>query len=303
MIDLLFSQYVFASALRLSIPILLAATGGAFTFHADIFNIALEGLMLISAFFSAWGAITFLNPWAGLFIGIFASVFMSFLFGFITIKLKANNIVAGLALNIGSLGLTTWLLVAFFGVRGVVLIDKNSTFSTIEIPLLSEVPFIGGIISGQNILVYIALAIVIFSKYFIYNNVFGLRLRAVGEHPEAVSSVGVKVEDYKIWSVLLSGIFCGLAGAFIAIGGSCMFSENMVAGKGFIALATVFFSQGRPPLIILASLLFGYTEAISVSLQQFGMPPQLMFMVPYVVTIIALTTISVISRRRGKLYD
>ncbi len=296
MIEVLFSSSTLASALRLATPLMLAAIGGAFTYHANVFNIALEGFMLISAFFSVWGTITFGSPWIGLLIGAASAMLASLLFGFLVLKLKADNIVVGLALNLGSLGLTTWLLEAIFGVRGVVMVESGG-FPTIDLPLISKIPYLGNVISGQNLLVYLTLAVAIFGEYFIYRNIFGIRLRAVGEYPQAAESVGISVNGYRLYSILLSGLFAGFAGAFLTLSGASMFSENMTAGKGFIALAAVFFSQGRPSLIILASILFGYTEATSVALQQFGVPPQLMLTIPYLITVIALTLISAFPRR------
>ncbi|MEJ5202768.1 MAG: ABC transporter permease, partial [Anaerolineales bacterium] len=254
MIEVLFSSSTLASALRLATPLMLAAIGGAFTYHANVFNIALEGFMLISAFFSVWGTITFGSPWVGLLVGATSAMLASLLFGFLVLKLKADNIVVGLALNLGCLGLTTWLLEAIFGVRGVVMVETGG-FPTIDLPLISKIPYLGNVISGQNLLVYLTLAIAIFGEYFIYRNIFGIRLRAVGEYPQAAESVGISVNGYRLYSILLSGLFAGFAGAFLTLSGASMFSENMTAGKGFIALAAVFFSQGRPSLIILASIL------------------------------------------------
>jgi ABC-type uncharacterized transport system permease subunit len=299
MIEVLLSSSTFASALRLATPLMLAAMGGAFTYHANVFNIALEGFMLISAFFSVWGTITFGSPWIGLLIGSFMATMASLLFGFLVIKLKADNIVVGLALNLGCLGLTTWLLEAMFGVRGVVLVETGG-FPNIQLPLIAQIPYVGQIISDQNLLVYLTLAIAIFGQYFIYRNVFGIRLRAVGEYPQAAESVGINVNRYRLYSILLSGMFSGFAGAFLTLSGASMFSENMTAGKGFIALAAVFFSQGKPSLIILSSLLFGYTDATSVALQQFNIPPQLMLTMPYLITVIALTLISAFPRKNKK---
>ena len=297
MLEVLFSSSTMASALRLATPIMLAALGGAFTYHANVFNIALEGFMLMSAFFSVAGTIWTGSPWLGLLIGTIASVLTSLLYGLLVLKYHADNIVAGIALNLGLLGLTTWLLEAIFKVRGVIMIESGG-FKVIDIPLISKIPYIGDIISGQNLLVYFTILMIILCDLFIYKHTFGIRLRAVGEYPQAAESVGINVNAYRLRAILLSGVFCGFAGAFLTLSGASMFSENMTAGKGFIALAAVFFSQGRPAMLLLGSLLFGYTDAISVALQQFGVPPQLMFTLPYLITVIALTLIYAIPRRK-----
>lgn len=302
MIDILTSSSTLASALRLATPIMLAALGGAFTYHTNVFNIALEGFMLISALFSVWGTIISGSPWVGLVIGSLASILTSLVFGVLVLNLKADNTVVGLAINLGALGLTTWLLEAMFGVRGVVMVESGG-FPTIQLPIIDQIPYIGKILSNQNLLVYLTLFIAIFADFFFYRNAFGIRLRAVGEHPQAAESVGINVKRYKLSSILLSGLFTGFAGAFLTLSGASMFSENMTSGKGFIALAAVFFSQGRPALIILSGLLFGYTDAISIALQQYGVPPQLMLTMPYLITVIALTVISIISRKRNNSHD
>jgi len=299
MIDILISSGTLASALRLAIPIMLAALGGAFTFHTNVFNIALEGFMLISAFFSVWGTIISGSPWIGLAIGSSASILASLVFGLLVLNLKADNIVVGLAINLGALGLTTWLLEAIFGVRGVIMV-KSAGFPTINLPIINQIPYIGKVISNQNLLVYLTLIIAIVADFFFYHNIFGIRLRAVGEYPQATESVGINVKRYRLYSIMLSGLFTGFAGAFLTLSGASMFSENMISGKGFIALGAVFFSQGRPALIILASLLFGYTDAISIALQQFGVPPQLMLTMPYLITVIALIVISLVTRKRNQ---
>ncbi|MCD6239458.1 MAG: ABC transporter permease [Thermotogae bacterium] len=298
MLNTLLSESTMASALRLSVPILLAALGGAYTFYADVFNIALEGFMLISAFFSAVGAMKFGNPWLGVAAAVLSGLISAFLFGFLTLKLKADNIVVGLAINLGSVGLTTWLLEKIFKVRGMIMIANKATFHDVSLPLISKIPYIGPVLGRQNVLVYISLMLVVFSELFIFKHIFGIRLRAVGNYPEAAESVGVSVLKYKMLATVISGIFCGLAGAFLALGGSAMFSENMTAGKGFIALAAVFFSQGRPLLVFLASLVFGYTDAISVTLQQYGYPPQIMLILPYIATIGALSVIAIVKKSK-----
>lgn len=297
MIDILISSSTLASALRLATPIMLAALGGAFTFHTDVFNIALEGFMLISALFSVWGTIISGSPWLGLVIGCLASILASLVFGLLVLYFKADNIVVGLAINLGALGFTTWLLEAMFGVRGVVMVESDG-FPTIKLPIIDQIPYIGKVLSNQNLLVYLSILMAIFAEFIFYRNIFGIRLRAVGEYPQATESVGINVNRYKLFSILLSGLFTGFAGAFLTLSGASMFSENMTSGKGFIALAAVFFSQGRPALIIFSGFLFGYTDAISIALQQFGVPPQLMLTLPYLITVIALTVISVISRKR-----
>jgi simple sugar transport system permease protein len=173
-------------------------------------------------------------------------------------------------------------------------------FPNLQIPMISSIPYLGNVLSNQNLLVYLTFTLAVAGEYFLYRNVFGIRLRAIGEYPEAAQSVGIDVTRYRFISILASGLFCGFAGSFLTLSGASMFSEGMTAGAGFIALAVVFFSQGRPLTMIFASLLFGYTESISVSLQQFKVPSQLMLMLPYLMTVVALTIISIVNQRKGR---
>jgi ABC-type uncharacterized transport system permease subunit len=299
MIQILITASTIASMLRLATPLLIAAIGGSFTFHANVFNIALEGFMLIACFFSAWATITFVSPIVGVLAGIVAGILAAALFALLVLILKADNIVVGLAINLGSTGLTTWLIQSIYHTRGFVMIPSGG-FPNLQIPMISSIPYLGNVLSNQNLLVYLTFTLAVAGEYFLYRNVFGIRLRAIGEYPEAAQSVGIDVTRYRFISILASGLFCGFAGSFLTLSGASMFSEGMTAGAGFIALAVVFFSQGRPLTMIFASLLFGYTESISVSLQQFKVPSQLMLMLPYLMTVVALTIISIVNQRKGR---
>jgi ABC-type uncharacterized transport system permease subunit len=296
LLAIMFGPSTLASTLRLATPLVLAALGGAFTAHADIFNIALDGYMLIAAFFGAWGAIVFGNPWAGLACAILAATLCSTLFAGLVLKLRAHPAVVGLGMNLGITGLSTWLLQVTFHVRGWVVIEKGG-FSNVHLPVIASVPFLGDILSNQNFMVYLAFILAIVTERFLKHNVYGIRLRAVGENPEAAQSVGIDPLKYKVWSVLMSGVLCGCAGAFLSLGGSSMFSEGMSSGKGALALGIVVFASGRPLLIVLGSLVFGYTDAVSVALQQFGLPNQLMMMIPYVMIIVVLAVVAALSKR------
>jgi len=204
--------------------------------------------------------------------------------------------VVGLAINLAMTGLSTWLLDAIFHQRGWVIIEKGG-FPSINIPVLCNIPYLSGVLSNQNLLVYFTFIVALIAEWFLYQNIYGIRLRAVGEHSEAAESVGIPFMRYKIWSVLMSGVLCGCSGAFLSLGGASMFSEGMSSGKGAIALGIVHFSGGRPLLILLGSLVFGYADAVSVALQQFGFPNQAMMTIPFLMVILVLAVVGALSRR------
>lgn len=281
-----------ASTLRMVSPILLAALGGLLTERAGIFNIALEGLMLMGAFWAvvavAWGG----SPIAGVLAAVIASCLVALVFGIVVVDLKGDAIVAGLAINLFALGSTTFLMRAIFGVQGGYYDPAMEGLAKLDIPVLGSIPVIGDIVNGQTILVWAAFLFVAIIQVFLFRHTQGIRLRAVGEDPVAASSVGVRVRRIQYGAVLASGALCGLAGAQLSLGLVTQFVEGMVAGRGFIALVAVMFGRAHPIGVLFASLFFGFAYALALRLQGPGsIPPQLLTMVPYVATILALVVI------------
>ncbi|HEY8185569.1 MAG TPA: ABC transporter permease [Pyrinomonadaceae bacterium] len=275
MLDI-FSVALFWSTIRLSTPLILAALGGLFSERSGVINIALEGMMLAGAFTAA--AVTYAvgNPYIGLLAGIMAGVLISAIHAVACIRYKADQVVTGTAINILMLGLPAFLSGAFF----------LSSGSTPQIPKEHLIPWIP---------IFIAFALVPFTWYVLYKTPFGLRLRSVGENPEAADAAGVKVASMRYAGVLLSGALAGIGGAYLSIGQSSLFTRNMTSGRGFIALAALIFGKWRPVQTLLACLLFGFTEAISIQMQGVvklpsgeDIPVQFIQMVPYVLTIIVL---------------
>ncbi|MHA7964032.1 ABC transporter permease [Paenibacillus sp. CAU 1782] len=286
--DQLFDVSLFASALRMLAPILLAALGGAICARVGLFNVGLEGLMLIGAFAAIAG-----NYWtgsvaAGVIFAMACSVLFSLLFGYMSIHLKANVIVVGIALNFLALGLTTFALRAIFDVKGAYY-DKNMKgLPKWDIPLIKDIPWLGDFLSGHSILIYISVIIVIGLQFYLFKTVSGFRLLAAGENPTAARSLGIKVSRIQYGAVLLSGLLCGLAGAQLSLGNVTMFTEGMTDGRGFIALVATMLGQSNPLGVAAASLLFGFMESLSIRLQGFALPTHFTMMVPYVVTLIAM---------------
>lgn len=264
------------SSLRLATPLILAALGGMFSERSGVVNIALEGMMLAGAFTAA--AVTFAagNPWIGLLAGMGAGLVMASIHAITCIRYKADQVVTGTAINILMIGLPGFLSGAFF----------LSSGSTPQIPKEQLIPWTP---------IVVAIALVPISWYVLYRTPFGLRLRSVGENPEAADAAGVNVAKVRYSGVLLSGILAGIGGAYLSIGQSSLFTRNMTSGRGFIALAALIFGKWRPVQTMLACLLFGFTEAVSIQMQGVfklpsgaDIPVQFVQMVPYVLTIVVL---------------
>jgi simple sugar transport system permease protein len=285
----IFDVALLISTVRLVSPILLAALGGMFTERAGIFNIALEGLMLIGSFFAIAGVVWTGNPYLGVLTAVAAAMLISFFLGVVVIDLKGNAIVAGLAVNIFALGFTTYLMRPVFGVSGGSFYDPNlKGLPNIDIPFVADLPVIGPLVSGYSILVYVAVLLVPLSYVLLFHHPLGLRMRAVGEDPVAAGSIGINVRRTKYLAVLLSGALCGLAGAQLSISLVTQFVQGMTAGRGFIALVAVMFGRAHPVGVLLGSLLFGFAYALTLRLQGIGIPPQFVAMLPYVATIAVL---------------
>jgi ABC-type uncharacterized transport system permease subunit len=295
----IFDVALLISTIRLVSPILLAALGGMFTQRAGIFNIALEGLMLIGAFFAIAGVYWTGNAWFGVVIAVLAASAVALAFGFVVIDLRGNAIVAGLALNIFALGFTTYLMRPVFGVSGGSYYDPNiHGLPNIEVPILADVPVIGPVVTGYSILVYLGVLLVPLSYVLLFKHPLGLHIRAVGEDPIAAGSVGINVRRIRYLTVLLSGALCGLAGAQLSISLVTQFVQGMTAGRGFIALVAVMFGRAHPLGVLLGSLLFGFAYALTLRLQGIGVPPQFVQMLPYVATIAVLILVQRRAARR-----
>jgi len=272
----LFSIALFWSTVRLSTPLILAALGGMFSERAGVINIALEGMMLAGAFTAAAVTHAVGNPFVGLAAGMAAGAFIALIHAVACISYKADQVVTGTAINILMIGMPAFLSGAFF-------LSSGSTPSIPKDHLIPWTPIV------------IAFAMVPIAWYLLYKTPFGLRLRAVGENPEAADAAGVSVTRMKYAGVLLSGALAGIGGAYLSIGQSSLFTRNMTSGRGFIALAALIFGKWRPVQTLLACLLFGLTEAVSIQMQGViklpsgeDIPVQFIQMVPYVLTIIVL---------------
>jgi simple sugar transport system permease protein len=274
--DLTILIIFFGSTVRLATPLILAALGGLYCERSGVINIALEGLMLAGAFTAAAVTHYTQNPFVGLLAGILAGMSLAGIHALASIKFKAEQVVSGTAINILMLGLPAFIGGALF----------ESTGSTPQIPKEKLIPYLP---------IILAFAFVAVTWYVLNRTPFGLRLRAVGENPEAADAAGVSVNKMRYIAVLISGALAGIGGAYLSIGQSSLFTRNMTAGRGFIALAALIFGKWKPIQTMLACLLFGFTEALTIQLQGTiklpsgeDIPVQFIQMIPYVLTIVVL---------------
>lgn len=288
MLKILLGTVTLASALRLATPLIFAAVGGCFGNKAGIFNIALESFMLTAAFFSAYGSYLTTNPYIGVLFGIMAGLLCAALFGLFVFHLESDGMVVSIAMNLGSWGLTTLLMLALFGVRGSFMDPRLVSLPAVHMPFLERLGPVGAVLNDQNILVHLSFLSVAVMWIIMYRTPFGLRVRGVGINEKAAQTTGTNVLSYRWKALLITGVFCGLAGAVLPLGGTSVFSENMTAGRGFLAVAAILVGQGNPLAAAASCLLFAYAGALSVGIQNLGIPSQLVETLPYVATILVL---------------
>ena len=282
------------STVRLATPLVCAALGGLFSERSGVVNIALEGLMLAGAFTAAATTFYSHSPWIGLTAAIAAAAFFGFVLGVVCIRFKANEVVAGTGINILFLGLPAVLSGALF----------LSSGSTPQIPKNELLPTLAELVPGASqwrpltevsVISLLAVLLVAATSYVLYRTPFGLRLRSVGENPAAADAAGIRVNRLRYLGVTLSGALAGIGGAYLSIGESSLFTRNMTAGRGFIALAALIFGKWRPVQTMFACLLFGFADALTIQMQGVvklpsgdDVPVQFIQMIPYLVTIVVL---------------
>ena len=304
MADFLFQLLLAIDAtFRVATPLILCAMAGIFSERSGIIDISLEGKMLLSAFAAASVAYTTGSAWLGLGAAMAVSVAASLLHGFATITHRGDQVISGLAINILASGLTVTLGIAFFRQGGQTpLLPRDARFGALDLPFAQTinewVPVLGPIykevISGHNILVWVAFLTVAMTYYVLFHTAFGLRLRAVGEKPEALDSAGLSVAFVRYRAVIIAGLLCGIAGAYLSTATGAGFVREMTAGKGYIALAAMIFGKWRPMGALMACLMFGFLEAVAARLQGVEIAyigeisSDLVLALPYVLTVILL---------------
>jgi simple sugar transport system permease protein len=280
-------QALLQATVRMAAPLTFTAVGETYGERAGVINIGLEGLMLIGAVVAYAVAFASGNIWLGVLAAGLAAMVFGVLFGVVTITLGANQIVAGAALNLVGLGLSSFIYRAFFG---TVTDRAIQPLEAVKIPLLSQIPVLGPVLFEQNMLVYMALLLAPLAAWVLNRTMLGLAIRSVGEHPKATATAGLSVIGLRYGAVAFGALLAGVGGAYLSVAYANQFVENMVAGRGFIALAIVVFGRWSPLGALWASLLFGFTFALQLRLQAANIQIAYQFLqiLPYVATIVAM---------------
>ncbi len=269
-------------------PLALGAMAGILCEKSGVVNIAIEAMMLFAAFSGAVGASVTGNLWVGLSVGLAAGAAVAYLHAGLSISFRVDQIISGTVLNIVVLGVTSFLAGGLL--RSYPDLNKAGTFAQVHVPLLSRIPVLGQVLFQQNVFVYVMYALVPLLTWTLAHTRWGLRVRAVGEHPGAADAVGVDVAGVRFRAVVLGGAVAGLAGSFLSLGSLGSFEADMTAGRGFIALAAMIVGRWKPVGALGAALLFGFTEALQTKLAIIGtpVPSQFLLMAPYVVTLVVV---------------
>ncbi len=282
-----------AATLRLSTPLIMIAMAGLLSYQVGLINIALEGMALSGAFAAVVIGHETGSTWMGVLGAAVVGMLMGGFFAVAVITLRANLIVAGLALNFLASGGTAYLMEILYDQSGTYSPTDLEKLGTVNIPLVEHIPVIGEIISGHSPMVYISWVLIPLVSIFLYRTVIGGHIRAVGEYPEAARTAGISVKRVQYLALMLGGALCGLAGAHMSLSYLALFRENMLNGRGFIALAAVYFAAARPRLAAVACLLFGFFEALQFRLQtRSTFPAEFFQMLPYLMVVITLVIIS-----------
>ena len=281
-----------AATIRLMTPILLASLGEIYTQRAGILNLGLEGSMTAGALFAFLGMYFTDNLAFAALCGVLGGMLLNALMGFLSITMKANQVIAGTGITILATGLCSFIYRTVFGIKSMPPQVRN--FTAYEIPLLSKIPVVGPALFSQNALVYIAIILMLVCAFGLKKTTLGLKIKAVGEHPRAADSKGINVYAIRYTAILIGGALAGLGGAFLTLGYMNVFMDGIVAGMGYIAVAVVVFAKWNPYMALAGSAIFGFANALQLRLQAMGVPipSQFLLMLPYVLTIVAMISVS-----------
>lgn len=277
-----------ASTIRLATPILIPALGQLYTQRAGVLNLSVESAMTVSAVAGFAAAFYSGNLWLGALCGIVIGAAWSAIMAWLSVTLRANQVIAGIGLNILGAGVAVFAYRVIFGV--LTLPPTVTTFASLDVAGLSDLPVVGPILFQHNALVYLGFLLVPITWFILEKTTFGLKIRAVGEHPRAADSKGISVGAIRYAAIIIGGAYAGLGGAFMTTAYLNCFTEGIIGGRGYIAVSVVVFARFLPKRAMLGALLFGFASALQLRLQALGVniPSQLLLMLPYIMTIIAL---------------
>lgn len=278
------------STLVRAVPLTLAALSGVMCERSGVINIAIEGMMLTAAFTAVVGTTLAGSLWAGLLVAVLTGALLAWVHGVLSIKYRVDQIVSGTVINIFAVGITSYLSARFLQEPAFSWLNRAGTFAPVKIPVLNRIPVIGPLFFEGNFFFFLTVALVIGLTVLLFRTRFGLRVRAVGEHPRAADTLGIDVHRMRYASVILGGMLAGLGGAYFGIGSVGRFDEQMTAGRGFIGLAAMIFGKWTPAGSFGAATLFGFADSLQTRLQILGIPipSEFLLMAPYIVTIVVV---------------
>ncbi len=285
---LLFTANLWQATLAAAVLLLLPALGGVISERSGVVNIAMEGMMLTGAFFAVVADLAWHNAWLATGVAVLAGALMATIHAVVSIQFRADQIVSGIAINIFAAGLTVFLANRIYGLQDVGHVGPTEGLPNIDVGGLDQIPFFGKVLFQQNVVVYMALVLLVLVHVVLFRTRLGLRIRAVGEHPQAADTAGINVYLFRYSAVITSGLLSGLAGAFLAIGVSNTFVPNMTDGRGYIALAAMIFGKWTPRGAFLACIIFGVGEAIYANNSTIHVSQYLLSMLPYLITLVVL---------------
>lgn len=277
---------VLISTVRMSVPMILASTGVAFSVRAGVIAIGSEGMMIAGSFFAVLGSYMFSNEWIGIGFGILFGIIFSMLHATLHVKYKVNQTLSGMSVNLLAAAIAPLILQLVWKTKGVS--TRVESFAKLDYEWIKNIPLVGKILAEQNILFYLTLIIVVISWIYLFKTASGLRYRMVGENPVAANTVGINTVAYKFLGVGLSGAFCGLAGAYLSLGQLDMYVDGMTAGRGYIAMVISTFGRNNPIGTLIGSLFFGFFDALQTIFQGGVLPSQVVMMLPYFLTLVVV---------------
>lgn len=284
-----------------AVPILLCVLGGIFAYKANVLNIALEGMILTGAFISVLVSFETENIILGYIAAIGICMVIGLIFAFFGVTCKGNVIVIGLAINMSVTAIAGFVL-QLMNSANIKLDFTNAAEFKIDIPFIKDIPIIGSILSGHTVITYISFLAIIFIWFLMYRTKFGVYVRVVGENEDSAKSLGLNTNKYRYLAILLGAFFCSLAGINLALERMTIFTNNMTAGRGFIAIAAIYCGRGDPLSCSIYAIVFGLARALSVNLSLYAGAAAAVFdVIPYVVMSVVLTVVSVVKYRNHKV--
>lgn len=285
-----------------STPLILAVLGGLFAYKANVLNIGLEGLILMGAFSSSLFILLFGNYYLGIILAIICTLLVGLIFSLFSISLKSNFIITGFGLNILVAAICTFIL-KFKRLPNINishLINVNEM--KIHIPIIKDIPILSSILSGHTPITYISIALIFVVAVILYKTRFGVHLRVVGENEEAAKSVGIKINQYKYAAILIGALLCALAGINLAAERMALYTDNMIAGRGFIAIAAIYCGKANPFKSSVYAIIFGLAKSLAINLALYAGPISGLFeMIPYIMIVLVLFIVSGVATKKTKV--